>query len=152
MPGWVGPTIAIAMVIIAFCVLGVTVALLFAAKEAAERTHGLSRELAELRQELTPALQALNRLGASGAEVADLAREEVRELVRTSQRLRHDVERGAKGFRRRAADLAAVVDVVQEEVEETALALTSTLHSVRTGGGMLSQLKRLVRPRRRLRR
>ena len=104
MAGWVGPTIAIAMVIIAVCVLGVTVALLFAAKEAAEKTHGLSRELAELRQELSPALQSLNRLGVSGAEVAELAREEVRELVKTSQRLRYDVERGAKGFRRRAAD------------------------------------------------
>lgn len=144
MPTWVGPTVAISLLVIALCVLGMVLGAIVALREAIERGESLAREVGELRRELAPALQALGRLGKEGAEIADLAKEEVREIVYTARRLRKDVEKGITRTRHRLADFEAVVDVVQDEFEETALDVTSALHTVRTGGGMLGQLRRLI--------
>ncbi|HQW67684.1 MAG TPA: hypothetical protein PLJ23_11640, partial [Gemmatimonadales bacterium] len=135
MPTWVGPTVAISLLVIALCVLGMVLGAIIALREGIERGESLAREVGELRRELAPALQALGRLGKEGAEIADLAKEEVREMVYSARRLRKDVEKGITRTRRRLADFEAVVDVVQDEFEETALDVTSALHTVRTGGG-----------------
>lgn len=144
MPTWVGPTVAISLLVIALCVLGMVLGAIIALREGIERGESLAREVGELRRELAPALQALGRLGKEGAEIADMAKEEVREIVYSARRLRKDVEKGITRTRRRIADFEAVVDVVQDEFEETALDVTSALHTVRTGSGMLGQLRRLI--------
>lgn len=149
MNGWVGPTVAISLVLIALCFLVIAAAVALAMREAIERGQSLARELAELRKELTPTLKALNRLGEGGAEVVELAQEEVREIVHVSRQLRRDVEKTVHRTRQRLADFEAVVEVVQEEVEETALDFGAALRTVRTGSGMIGQLRRLVLPRRR---
>jgi ABC-type transporter Mla subunit MlaD len=149
MPEWVGPVVAISLAIIALCFLGLVALTLKTLQETLQRGQALGQELNELRQELTPALRSLNRLGTQGAEMAELAREEVQEMLGTVRHVRHDVERGWKRTRERLADFEAVVDVVQEEVEEAALDLTATLHTVRMGTGMIGRLRRLVLPRRR---
>lgn len=152
MPGWIGPTVALSLVVIALCFLGIVAGISLAIREAAARSQSLANELAELRRELSPTLQALNRFGKDGAEVAGLAKEEVREIVLMTRRLRKDMERGLQRTRRRLADFEAVVEVVQDEFEETALDVTTAMRTVRGGAGMLAQLRRLVMPRRRGRR
>ncbi|MEP6591028.1 MAG: hypothetical protein ABJC19_07580 [Gemmatimonadota bacterium] len=149
MNGWVGPTMAISLVLIAICFLGIAGAVAFTLREALERGQSLARELGELRRELSPTLQALNRLGTGGAEVMELAQEEVREILHTTRRLRRDVEKTVERTRIRLADFEAVVEVVQEEVEETALDFGAALRTVRTGSGVIGRLRRLVLPRRR---
>ena len=149
MAGWIGPTMAISLALIAICFLGIAAAVAITLKEAVERGQSLAQELAELRHDLGPTLQALNRLGTGGAEVVELAQEEVREIIYTTRRLRKDVEKSVIRARRRLADFEAVVEVVQEEVEETALDLGAALRTVRTGTGVIGRLRRLVLPRRR---
>lgn len=149
MAGWIGPTMAISLALIAACFLGIAAAVAVTLKEAVERGQSLAKELAELRRELSPTLQALSRLGTGGAEVVELAQEEVREIIHTTRRLRKDVERSVTRARERLADFEAVVEVVQEEVEETALDLGAALRTVRTGTGVIGRLRRLVLPRRR---
>jgi hypothetical protein len=149
MPEWVGVVVAISLAIIALCYLGLVAMALMTIRETVEHSRILGKELSELRQELTPTLRSLNRLGTQGAEMVDLAHGEAQELVRTAQHLRYDVERGMKRTRERLADFEAVVDVVQEEVEEAALDLTAVLRTVRTGTGMIGRLRRLILPRRR---
>jgi len=149
MPGWVGPTVAISLALIALCYLGLAAAAVLMIRETVEHSKALGRELAELRKELTPALKSLNRFSTQGAEIADLARDEVQEMVHTARRVRQDVERGLQRTRERLADFEAVVDVVQEEVEDAALDLTTALRTVRTGTGMIGRLRRLILPRRR---
>lgn len=149
MAGWIGPTMAISLALIAACFLGIAAAVAIALKEAVERGQSLAKELAELRHDLGPTLKALNRLGTGGAEVVELAQEEVREIIYTTRRLRKDVEKSVTRARRRLADFEAVVEVVQEEVEETALDLGAALRTVRTGTGVIGRLRRLVLPRRR---
>lgn len=149
MAAWIGPTIAISLLIIALCVLGAMLALVVAGREMAARTTSLSKELGELRAELTPALHALNRMGEGGAEVAELVKEEVREVIYTTRRLRKDVERASVRARNRLGDFDALLEVVQEEVEESALDLATALRTARMGRGMIGQLRRLIVPRRR---
>lgn len=152
MPTWVGPTVALSLLVIALCFLGIALAALFALREGLERGQSLAKEMGELRRELSPLLQAFGRLGKEGADVLDLAKEEVREIVYTTRRFRKDVEKGMQRTQHRLADFEAVVEIVQEEVEETALDLTTALRTVRTGTGMIGQLRRLVLPTRRGRR
>ncbi|MES2306397.1 MAG: hypothetical protein V4558_12855 [Gemmatimonadota bacterium] len=149
MAEWIGPTVAISLALIAICFLGIAAAVAFTLKEAVERGQSLAKELGELRRDLGPTLQALNRLGTGGAEVVELAQEEVREIIYTTRRLRKDVEKSVTRARRRLADFEAVVEVVQEEVEETALDLGAALRTVRTGTGVIGRLRRMVLPRRR---
>jgi hypothetical protein len=149
MPGWVGPTVAISLALIALCYLGLAMVALITVKETVEHSKALGRELAELRKELSPALQAINRFGTQGAEIADLARSEVQEMVLTARQVRKDVERGVQRTKDRLADFEAVVDVVQEEVEDAALDLTAAIRTVRTGTGMIGRLRRMILPRRR---
>lgn len=148
MAGWVGPTVAIAAVIVAFCLVGMTAGLLIAVREAREVSGGLARELAELRREIHPTLASVSRLTDSGADAVEMLRGELEEVLDLSRRIREDVESGVEQARVRLQNLDALVEVVSEEVEETALDVTAALHTARTGAGMIGQLRRMVLPRR----
>lgn len=147
MDGWVGPTIAISVLLIALCVVGATVAAAVALREAQQAGKGLTNELAELRHELAPTLAALNKFGDAGSEVVEMARNEVRELVATSQELRTDVRRGMRRARGRLADVDALVEVMQEELEETALDAATAMRTLRNSRGMIGQVRRFLAPR-----
>ncbi len=149
MSTWVGPTVAISLLVIAFCVLGVVVGVLIAGRQLAMKSGQLAEELSELRNELGPALRSLNRMGEGAAEVTEMVKEEAHEIIDTTRRLRKDVEKASRRARNRLGDFDALLEVVQEEVEETALDLTSALRTARTGTGMIGQLRRLVVPGRR---
>lgn len=151
MPGWIGPTIALSLLVIAACAIGAAVIMVKAWQEATTRSDSLATELADLRAELTPTLRALARFGSDGAEIAQMAKHEVAELVHTSHQFRKDLSRGVRRAQRRLADFEAVVEVVQEEVEETVIEVSTMLQTARTGAGMLGQLRRLVVPRKRKR-
>jgi methyl-accepting chemotaxis protein len=138
---------AISLLLIAICVVGITVAAALAYREARQASRGLTSELAELRREIHPTLQALNRFGDAGSEVVDLARDEVRELVRTSQEMRTEIRRGMRRARRRLDDFDALVEVMQDEVEETALDAATAMRTLRTGRGVFGHVRRFLAPR-----
>ena len=147
MAGWVGTVIAISVLLIAICVVGMTVALALVFREAQQASRGLTNELAELRHELSPTLAALNKFGDAGSEVVDLARNEVRELVATSQALRTDVRRGVRRARRRLEDMDALIEVMQEEVEETAIDAATAMRTLRTSAGVIGHVRRFLASR-----
>jgi hypothetical protein len=91
----------------------------------------------------------MRRLGEKGVDVADLAQEEARQIIETTRRIRYDVERGVKRAKRHLADFEAVVEVAQQEIETTVVDVSTALETARSGVGMIGQLRRLVRPRRR---
>jgi hypothetical protein len=147
MAGWVGPVIAISTLLIAVCVVGITVGMAVVFREAQQASKGLTNELAELRRELHPTLAALNKFGDVGSEVADIARQEIRELVATSQGVRTDVRRGMRRAKRRLADIDALVEVMQEEVEETAVDAATAMRTLRTGRGVIGHVRRFLASR-----
>lgn len=149
MPGWIGPTIAISLLLMALCTVGLTLAVTIAFRETMQGAKGLTGELAELRHELAPMINALNRFGDAGSEVVDIARAEIREVVAASQGLRADVRRARRRASRRLADLDAFVEVMQEEIEDTGIAAASAARTLRSGGAVAGQVSRLLGARRR---
>ncbi|MBX3145814.1 MAG: hypothetical protein KF785_03535 [Gemmatimonadales bacterium] len=147
-PGWVGPTIALSLVIIAIGFVSFVAALLMAGKKAADQMESLGKEVAELRKELRPTITALNAWVGSSIEVTGEVKDEVRAILKSSRRLRKSAMRGAGRVRDRLEDLDALYEVVSAEVEETALSVASTLRSVRTGTSALSRIKRFLGRRR----
>jgi uncharacterized protein YoxC len=146
MASWIGPTAAISLLIIALCFLAIVSTLLVTLKGLMEQSISLGKEFQQLRQEMAPTLKYLGELGREGASVAEMAKDEIKELVKTSRGIREEVERGVKRAKRRLEDLEAVVEVVQEEVEETALDVGAALRSARQGAGMIGKLRRLLVP------
>lgn len=146
MPAWVGPTSAIALVIIALAFAAIATAAVMIARKASTEIVQLSDELAKLRGELSPALAALRRVADAGADLSADVRKEVNEYLVVSQGVRKDLERGVRQIKGKLQDLDALYEVVHEEVEDTALDVAAGLRSVRNGAGMVGRIRRwLVR-------
>lgn len=149
MPGWVGPTAAISLVIIALAFAVIAFATAMVSRKASTEIGELSEELAKLRAELSPALGALRRVADAGSELSGDIRSEVQEYLVISRGLRQDLGKGVKRVKRRLSDLDALYEVVHDEVEDTALDVAAKLRVVRDGAGMVGRIKRwLVRGRR----
>jgi len=149
MPGWVGPAVAISLMLIAAAYVVIGFVVLFAAKEAVEHSKILGREVASLRADLAPTLDAVRRLGEKGVAVADMAENEVKDIVTAARQIRTDVQRGVERAKGRLADFEATIEVVQEEIDATVVEIGTALETARAGVGMIGQLRRLIRPRRR---
>jgi uncharacterized protein YoxC len=146
MPAWVGPTSAIALVIIALAFAAIATAAVMIARKASTEIGELSEELARLRGELSPALSALRRVADAGADLSSDIRKEVNEYLVVSQGVRKDLERAVRQVKGKLQDLDALYEVVHEEVEDTALDVAAGLRSVRNGAGMVGRIRRwLVR-------
>lgn len=143
-PGWVGPTMALSLVVIAVAYVVIALATAAAGRVAAKAVGDLGQEIRELRGELGPAIQSVNRVANKLEAISDQVSGEVREVLETSRRTRFSLDRGIKRAQRRLEDLDALVEVVQEEVEETALDAAAALRSARTAGGAVGVLRRLL--------
>lgn len=143
-PGWVGPTIAIALVVIALGFVAFVAAILLAGKRAAEEATQLGREVAELRKELAPTIQAVNTMATATADLGGQVKGEVVALLATSRRIRRRVSRGARRVEGRLEELDTLYEVVSAEVEETALDVASKLRAFRAGTSALARIKRFL--------
>ncbi|HEV8358754.1 MAG TPA: hypothetical protein VGQ17_18515 [Gemmatimonadales bacterium] len=151
--GWVGPTGAIALVVIALAFAVIALVALALARRASNEVGELSAELARLRGELAPALRALQRVADAGVDLSGEVREEVHEYLETSRMIRKDLDHGVRRVKLRLADLDALYEVVHGEVEDTALDVAARLRSVRNGVRIVSRLRRILgRGRKRIRR
>ncbi len=146
MPAWVGPTSAIALIVIALSFAAIATAAVMIARKASTEIGELSEELAKLRGELSPALSALRRVADAGADISGEIGAEVKEYLEVSRDVRKDLELGVRRIKRKLSDLDALYEVVHEEVEDTALDVAAGFRSVRTGAGMVGRIRRwLVR-------
>ena len=149
LPGWVGPTVALSLIVIALGFVVIALATALVSRKASTKISELAEELARLRQELSPTLVALRRVADAGAELSGDVREEIQHYLVTSRALRRDLERGVRRVKHRLADLDALYEVVHEEVEDTALDVVAKVRAVRSGAGMVGRIRRwLVRGRR----
>jgi uncharacterized protein YoxC len=139
---WVGPTMALSLVIIALAFIVIALASALAAREAAREMRQLAHVIDTLRNDLAPALGAVQSISGEGKRLASLVSGEAEELVKASRQLR-------EGLGERVANLEAIYEVLEEEVEETALELAVTLRTFRAGTGWFARLRRLLGGRRR---
>ena len=141
---WVGPTMAISLVLIALAFVVIAAVAAIVGREAAQALDTLSKEVGELREELAPTLQSVRAMSEEAQGLASRLNVEANEVIRTSSEIRHDVRRGVDRVRERLEDLDALAEVMQEELEETALDVASKVRSIRTGAGVIGRIRRLL--------
>ena len=142
--GWVGPTGAIALVVIALAFAVIAAVAVMVARAAAKEVRELSQEVARLRTELSPALRALQRVADAGVDLSHDVREEVQRYLEKSRSLRKDLDRGVRVLKGRLAELDALYEVMHDEVQDTALDVAARLRSVRNGPRIVTRLRRLL--------
>jgi len=149
MPGWVGPTAAISLVVIALAFAAIAAGSVMLARAAKKEISEVSDKLEGIRSDLHDAMHAVRRVAETGEDLSIKLKEEIQHYLATSRAIRQDVERGVRKVKGRLADLDALYEVVHEEVEDTALDVAARVRSVRQGAGMVGRLRRwLVRARR----
>jgi uncharacterized protein YoxC len=133
-PTWVGPTVAISLVIIAasFLVMGtVAVAIGFS----------LRKQSAALRAQLTS-------FTADAKAVTHRLKGEVEGFADLSAEARAKVRGAIDTVDGRLKDLDALVEVMQEEAEATALDVAAMIRTVRRTGGVLGAARKMMKRRR----
>jgi uncharacterized protein YoxC len=148
-PGWVGPTVAISLVVIALAMLAAAVVVAVAALRISGETKKLSTMIQGYQDDLTQTLAGARRLSDQGQDLLVLLRQEVGAFTQTSRRIRRKLVRGVDSVEAKLADLETLYDLVHDEVEDTALDVAAALRTSRQGNGMLGRVRRLLVPSRR---
>jgi uncharacterized protein YoxC len=148
-PSWVGPTMAIALVIIALSFVAVAVALVVVLSRLVQPMLELSRVIHNLQDDLSWSVKGMRQLTDQSQELLALVRQEAGAFAHAGRRLRRQVVKGADRIQSKLEDLETLYDVVHDEVEDTALDVAAVLRSVRQGNGVLGRIRRLLVSRRR---
>jgi hypothetical protein len=148
-PDWVGPTVAISLVVIAVSLLGAAIAVAVGALRIAGETRKLSAMIQGHQEDVTQTITAARRLTEQGQDLVLLLRQEVGAFTQTSRRVRRKLVRGVDSIETKLADLETLYDLVHDEVEDTALDVAAALRTSRQGNGMLGRVRRLLVPSRR---
>lgn len=135
--GWIGPTMALSLVIIAGSFGVIAMAVARVARTMLEETRNLRTAIEGLRGELSPALGAIRTMSDETHRLTSMVSGEAEALVQSSQALR-------QGVQERIRNLEAIYEVLEEEIEETAIDVAVTLRTFRTGRGWFSRIRRLL--------
>lgn len=148
-PEWVGPTVAISLVVIALSILAAAVVMAIAALRISAETRKLSAMVQGYQEDVAQGLAGIRRLIDQGQDMLVVVRQEVGAFTQTSRRLRRKLVRGVDSIETKLADLETLYDLVHDEVEDTALDVAAALRTSRQGNGMLGRVRRLLVPSRR---
>ena len=135
MPTWIGPTVAIALVVIAasFLVMGAVALVIGLGLRKAK--HDIGAQLAAFTGD---AKAATSRLRTEVDGFADLSAE-----------TRGKLQRAVRGVEERLLDVDALVEVLQEEAEEAALDVAALVRTARRSASIFGVARAALRARRR---
>jgi len=150
--GWVGPTIAVSLVITALSFLAGALAVLVTGRRMNHVMHRMAQALETLQTELVPTMKSVREIADDGRQLVESVRTEVTAITDSSQKMREGLESGVSQVRERLEYLEELYDVVEEELTETALDVTAALHTVRHGVGMAGRIGAMLGLARRRRR
>jgi MFS superfamily sulfate permease-like transporter len=148
-PDWVGPTVAISLVVIAVSILGVAAVLAYAALRMMKETRKVSTMIQGYQEDVAQTLAGGRRLTDQAQDVLVLLRQEIGSFTQTSRRIRRKLIRGVDNIEAKLVDLETLYDLVHDEVEDTALDVAAALRTSRQGDGMLGRVRRMIVPSRR---
>ncbi len=151
-PTWVGPLVAISLLLIALVYILIGIVVVIAARGTSKRVAAMQETLSGLREDLDPALRSIKSVAEDGGAMAKMLRRESDELVDVSGQIRRKLVTGSERLQARLEDMDALYEVVYDEVEESALGLAAGLRTARHGKALLAPVSRLFRRRRRRRR
>ena len=134
-PGWVPPTVAISLMLIALSFLVIGWVALSIGLAIKKETSKAKKQLAVVAADAKNVLQRLKSEAEGFADLSADARGRLKGAIDTVDG--------------RLKDLDALVEVLQEEVEETAMDVAAMVRTVRRTGGILGAARRAVSRRRR---
>ncbi len=133
-PAWVGPTVAIALVIIAASFLVIGGVVLAIGLSVKKQSAALRAQLAAFTLE--------------ARAVTTRVRSEIDGFAELSAEARGKLRGAIDAVDGRLQDLDALVEVLQEEAEETALDVAAFVRTARHAGGVLGTARRMMKRRR----
>jgi hypothetical protein len=134
-PAWVGPTIALSLVVIAASMLTVAAATLAIGFGLRKKSRAVSAQL--------------SAFTADAKVVAARLRHEVDGYADLSTEARLKLQRAVDAVEARLQHLDALAEVFQEELDETALSAASFMRTVRNSGKLFGVARRALRHKRR---
>jgi uncharacterized protein YoxC len=132
-PAWVGPTVAISLVIIALSFMAIGGGVVFGVFTIMKQVEKLKAHLAKVSLETRA--------------VADKLKHEVDGFVDLSAEARGKVRGAIDSVETRLRDIDALVEVLHEEAEETALDVAAFVRTARHAGGVLGTARKMMRRR-----
>ncbi len=145
-PEWVGPTVAISLVVIALALVGGAAVVAVAALRISQETRKLGSMIQGHQEDVTQALAGARRLTEQGQDLLVVLRQEIGAFTQTSRRIRRKLTRGVDSIEAKLTDLETLYDLVHDEVEDTALDVAAALRTSRQGHGMLGRVRRMLVP------
>jgi hypothetical protein len=142
-PAWVGPVVAVALVLIAVAFLIIAGVLIRLALDFKAQSDRMAQNVDRLTTELGPTITALASLVREADSLKHSVRHEAEAILLTSRRLRRRVSRGADRLQDRFEELDALYEVLREEVEDTSLGVAAAVRTVRTGVGLGGKFARI---------
>lgn len=134
MQPWVGPTVAISLVVIAISFLAIGGGTLFL--------------VVVINRQITALKAQLGRITDEARAVTVRIKGEIEGFTEISTEARLKLRRGIDSVEERLQDLDALVEVLQEEAQETALDVAAFVRTARQAGGVLGVARKAFRRRR----
>lgn len=147
-PGWVGPTVAISLAVLALSFLAMAVAVAVAAFRLAGEVKKVGTMVEGLQDDIGRTLKGVRSLTEQAQDIMVLVRHEAGAFAQTARRLRRKTVRAVDRIEAKLEDLETLYDVVHDEIEGTALDLAAGLRSLRRGNGVLGKVRRILVPSR----
>ncbi|HEU4697949.1 MAG TPA: hypothetical protein VFS40_02125 [Gemmatimonadales bacterium] len=145
-PGWVGPTMAISLAIIALSFLCIAAGVLIAALKVAGQVRKLGTMVTGMQDDIQRTVANVRRVSEQSQDLLVLVRHEAGAYAQTGRRIRRKLNRGVDQVQERLQDLEALYDIMHAEVEDTALDVAATLRGARRGRGALGRVRRFLVP------
>jgi uncharacterized protein YoxC len=143
-PGWVGPTVAISLAIIALSFLGIAAGVALAALKVASQARRLGDTVSGLQDDVQRTMTGVRRLVEQTQDLVVLVRHEAGAYAETGKRVRRKLNKGVDRVEEKLHDLEALYEIMHEEVQDTALDVAATLRSARESDGALGRMRRLL--------
>ncbi len=144
--GWVGPTTAISLVVIALSFVTIAISIAYTALATLKQVRSLREQLGELEGDLRRTLKAVRTYARYAGATAKIIHRESRALVGAGRDVQRVVRRALQRVEERVDDFEALAEVVYGEVSDVALGVASAMRGLRRGRGVLGKLRRLVVP------
>jgi uncharacterized protein YoxC len=129
--GWVGPTMAISLVVIASSFLAIAGAVLFGALAVSRQAKKLREQMSGLEEDAKRAMRSVRRAARNTAEASQVLKEQAYHFARTGKRVRARIDDVSELVHQRVEEMDALYEVVAGEVEEAALDVATSVRSLR---------------------
>ena len=127
---WVGPTMAISLVVIALSFVAIAFTFVAAGLAVSKQAKKLREQTAGLQEDARKALRSMRRTARNVAEASDIVKHEAHLFAETGRGVRERIDDVADTVHERIEDLDALYEVVADEVEDAAVGVAATVRSL----------------------